>query len=57
MKLQYLRERLGSLRSTAVCWDGRLMFVAVAKSAEVIEVVAEANRNYAVLRPVVTAIP
>lgn len=51
-----IRERLGGLPSAAVCWDGRLMFVSVGKSAEAIANVAKANIGYAERRSVVRAI-
>ncbi len=47
-----IRERLGDCHSTAICWDGRLMFVTVGKSSEVISSVAKANIGYAKSRPV-----
>jgi hypothetical protein len=51
-----IKGRLAGLRSTAVCWDGRLMFVTVGKSADAMADVAAANAEYARRRPVVRAI-
>lgn len=47
-----IREQLDGVPTTAVYWDGRLMFVTVGKSADVISSVAGANRRYAESRPV-----
>jgi hypothetical protein len=41
-----IRARLGDCRSTAIYWDPRVMFVAVANSERMIAAVAEANIKY-----------
>lgn len=46
-----IRERLGGCHSTAIYWSG-LIFVAAARSRQVIERVRDANRKFAEDNPV-----
>jgi hypothetical protein len=47
-----IRTRLVGCHCTAVYWDPRVMFVAVAKSERMVAAVSEANRKYSRNRPV-----